>query len=228
MEGLIYILVITIILYLIKRNDEIKIEDTNINVCSIMCGINDGFQYNKLVDYETSIKNLDEMIKIIKSNKFIPVVGIYNDPILTEYMTQDRLDRIQKIKNGQIEYCKLNNITMIDFSTVMKDNLTNDYIHPNENGYKLMGEEALKVLNSLNATNLIAYGDSITAGYPYSDLCPNVETDKSWTSYIRNTIDDVFNKNKKSNLTYVINRGIGGQTSTEILVRMKNDSFKLV
>jgi lysophospholipase L1-like esterase len=60
---------------------------------------------------------------------------------------------------------------------------------------------------------IIPFGDSVTAGYPYTDNCPNEATDtSSWTAYVRNKLQ-----------VTVLNKGIGGQTTAELLARFDAD-----
>lgn len=60
---------------------------------------------------------------------------------------------------------------------------------------------------------IVCLGDSVTSGYPYTDNCPADNIDKySWTNSVRNALGVV-----------VYNKGIGGQTTTELLARFDTD-----
>lgn len=81
----------------------------------------------------------------------------------------------------------------------------------------LGGQPASYFMSKGDITNeyikIIALGDSITAGYPFTDNCPIESIDiYSWTNSIRQNLK-----------VDVINKGIGGQTTTQLLSRFASD-----
>ena len=65
---------------------------------------------------------------------------------------------------------------------------------------------------------LICIGDSGTAGYPFTNNCPSESSDTySWTNIVRKNLDFLT----------VINKGIGGNTTTQMLDRFQTDVLNL-
>jgi lysophospholipase L1-like esterase len=201
-------IVAAIIFFLRKKSDK-----KTTKTCTIMAGVNDVYHLEKAVPFDETMANFTAMISLVKSKDYIPVVGIF--PSTRSYVagTQEQATQTDAIRNAQIEYCQQNSITMIDFRLALTDikYLTDDLLHPNLDGYHRMGDVAVQILSLLKPSSVLAFGDSITSGYPYTDNCPPEELDSaSWTAVVR----EYFG-------VPVSNQGIGGQTTREILLRMK-------
>ena len=180
-------------------------------VCTIMAGINDVCHVEKAVPADESLANFAAMIALAKSKGYVPVVGVWATPRLGEFVDATKLAALQQLRSVQIDYCSKNGVQTIDFGSVLTDAMyTSDRLHPNVDGYAAMGTLAVSVLKPINPAKVVSFGDSITAGYPYSDGCPDAEHDRSWTVQVRQALG-----------VNVSNQGIGGETTREILARMQ-------
>lgn len=107
--------------------------------------VNDGYMYSYIDECMNDMVELIELITKL-NNKNIYLLGFYN-PI-----NDVRLDKFIKYSNDKlIEICNNNNITYVNLYDIFKSNKhmiynLNNY-YPNQDGYKLIANEIIKMLN---------------------------------------------------------------------------------
>jgi len=118
-------------------------------------GINDIAQNQGPIEVEDTFNNIVSMIQLAKANKIKPVICLLFpvDVIAWRPQLGNVSDKVKKLNSLLVEYCKANKVTVVDyFSEVatpqwrMPESLSNDSVHPNMDGYKIMEEKILKVL----------------------------------------------------------------------------------
>lgn len=139
----------------------------------VMGGVND---INNGETPDVALSFLDRIIKKCKSNSFIPVVGIYPTMDACALFTQQKKDDINILRQKIIDYCLSEKLHMIDFRpavlkadgtvdsgkyTFSVGGATTDYCHPNDAGYKAMGDCVLKVLGAIGIGGIGPYTISI-------------------------------------------------------------------
>lgn len=128
------------------RHEVAKVNPTH---CIIMGGVNDAFCAVDLADYSENIKILGELC--LQAN-IIPILGIPT-PVLAfpeEFV-------LQEYRAWLKVYAEQQKISLIDFYSPLVDPLASiakseyffDEVHPNVQGYRVMADQAIKVLVQL-------------------------------------------------------------------------------
>lgn len=117
--------------------------------CIILGGTNDAFCDISLADYS---ENIEIMVKYCQSNAIIPIIGIP-----TPSMSYPEEFVLQEYREWLKEYVESQNITIIDFYSVLADTVSMiakqeyllDEVHPNIKGYRAMADAAKGVLGRI-------------------------------------------------------------------------------
>lgn len=192
----------------------------------IEIGINDCefFGYNHL---SQSIANIDDMIRICEENsidvRFITPVARSNMGVYSDIQSVVRYSSALREHIINLGFEPIDYFTPLDssYDTLNLDYFT-DGLHPNERGYEIVGKYIYNQLNSLvgkkeNIT-VVVIGDSITAGYPYTDNKPG-EMPNDWASWTA-TFRELSGYR-------VINQAIGGTTMVDTEARFMDDVVAL-
>ena len=108
--------------------------------CILTAGINDVFMGCKLKQIQL---NVEKIVSSLKENMIIPIIGI---PInILEEIFQPELNELQLWLE---DFAQSGSFTRIDFRGLNQMDF-GDEVHPNQTGYKKMGEQALWVMRKL-------------------------------------------------------------------------------
>lgn len=104
---------------------------------------------------EHIIYNLFTIYWQVKSYDIIPIIGIitpsYNLNELN-FVGEDYAECIRSFQSNLIKFCNEKEMPFIDFSKHMDaDHFLDDGLHPNEEGHKMMGDNAIAVLMKIIA-----------------------------------------------------------------------------
>lgn len=129
--------------------------DLHPKVVVIMCGTNDIAQNNGTISLEHTMGNIVSMCELAKANKIKPVLCAVL-PARSFRWNPYVIDAPQQIRalNAMIqEYARKEKIPFVDYHNAMADTdgglregLSNDQVHPTEEGYMIMEPIILKVL----------------------------------------------------------------------------------
>lgn len=129
--------------------------DLNPQVVVIMCGTNDIAQNNGTISLEHTMGNIISMCELARANKIRPVLCSVLPARSFRWnpYVYDAPEQISAL-NALIEaYAKQNKITYVDYYNTMVDQdgglrkgLSNDEVHPTEQGYEVMEPIILKAL----------------------------------------------------------------------------------
>lgn len=126
--------------------------------CIIMGGINDGYKTEYGITLAQSQANIIEMISRCTANDIVPIIGIFTPTTLCTYGTTEINAKVDAIRSWLLTYCPANGIATIDFYGQFFDNvgnaiiqslLTSDLLHPNTEGYKIMGRIAVYAMKKV-------------------------------------------------------------------------------
>ena len=99
---------------------------------------------------EHIISNIFTISRQAKFYNIIPIIGILTPSfnlIEQNYVLEDYSECIRSFQNALINFCKESEIQYIDFSIHMASNhFLEDGLHPNEEGHRIMSENAKLVL----------------------------------------------------------------------------------
>lgn len=121
----------------------------------ILAGINDIAGNAGGTDVENAFKNIVSMVQIAKQNKIKVILA---STTLTDRFTwrpdvELVAEQVKWLNNSIKEYAKSNKCKFVDYGGALADEqgltaskYSNDKVHPNEDGYKVMEELLLKAL----------------------------------------------------------------------------------
>lgn len=207
--------------------------------CIMEVGIND-CQAGDTHPLETTKRLVHSMSNLCKLNMIepifvvaVPPYNLGNGSIWTYTQLQSFRDRQNELKDyiQSLGYNVYPYFEALETSTGYIDlGLTFDDVHPNSAGNKLLGdmlysyinnlekEQKYKVIRPEKRLKIVVIGDSITAGYPYTDNKPgDLPNDyASWTAKFRELTG-----------YEVINQAIGGTTMVDTEARFMDDVVAL-
>ncbi len=120
----------------------------------ILCGVNDIAENRGPIDLEYTLANIASIVDMAKAAKIKPIVcQIFPGPKIGWREIPDQAEKAEKL-NGMIrEWTKKNHVTCVEyFKGVEKPGgslpveLSEDSIHPNLDGYKVLEKEILKYI----------------------------------------------------------------------------------
>ena len=121
----------------------------------ILAGINDIARNNGYISLENTFGNIVSMCELAKANKIKPVLCtlVPSGYIRWRPAIKDTKEQVAALNAMIKEYAKAHHYKVVDYATLLADDngvtradLSNDSVHPNLNGYKIMEEALLKVL----------------------------------------------------------------------------------
>ena len=121
----------------------------------ILAGINDIARNDGYISLENTFGNIVSMCELAKANKIKPVlctsIGSYN--IRWRPAIKDTKEQVDKLNAMIKEYAKAKHYKLVDYGTLLSgpdgkvlSEYSEDTVHPNLTGYKVMEEALMKVL----------------------------------------------------------------------------------
>lgn len=126
--------------------------------CIFMGGINDAYKPDQNVSLEQSKANIMEIVARCRANNIVPVIGIFTPTNLCIYGNSSYNTKCDQIRTWTLSYCASNNIAIIDFYSQFLENISGsiitslldtDLLHPNVDGYIIMGRWAVYCLKRI-------------------------------------------------------------------------------
>ena len=121
----------------------------------ILAGINDIARNDGYISLENTFGNIVSMCELAKANKIKPVlctsIASYN--IRWRPAVKDAKEQVDKLNAMIKEYAKAKHYKLVDYGTILSgpdgkvlSEYSEDTVHPNLAGYKVMEEAVMKVL----------------------------------------------------------------------------------
>lgn len=121
----------------------------------ILAGINDIARNNGYISLENTFGNIVSMCELAKASKIKPVLCtlLPSNVIRWRPALTDAREQVARLNAMIRAYAAKNHIKLVDYETALSDangntraDLSNDSVHPNLDGYKIMEEVLLKVV----------------------------------------------------------------------------------
>lgn len=121
----------------------------------LLAGINDIAMNNGTIEIENVFGNIVSMVELAKANKIRPVLCLVFPTTEVSWRREvgDPTEKINELNGLIAGYARKNNIPLVEYmkdadksSGCLPKTLSDDSIHPNIDGYKIMEAEIMKVL----------------------------------------------------------------------------------
>lgn len=158
--------------------------------CVIECGINDAVQQEKLQTLAQTQANVIAMVNKCRLNGIVPILMVPT-PTRASALSESMHAGIDQIRAWQYSYATSEKITIVDAynlfihatsGQIITSLFSPDCLHPNADGYIRLGQEVLRVLQSLlpdlvgnhppniDKLSWMASGTAPTKGYESGDI----------------------------------------------------------